>query len=105
LVGFFALPMVVAALFLSAKPSGGGWILLIAPVFFGAAIVGMRLPGALISRYVVAACPACGGRAYADGGPLRQDDRPVRYTCRDCGRVTHTDGSEVQLPPVDHGAA
>jgi hypothetical protein len=92
LVGFLALPMVVAGLFLSAKPSGGAWILLVAPLFFGAAIVGIRLPGALMSRHVAAACPACGGRAYADGPALRgQGEGDVCYTCRDCGRVSRTD--------------
>jgi hypothetical protein len=104
LVGFFALPMGVAALFLSAKPSGGGWIVLIAPVFFGAAVVGLKLPGALMSRYVAAACPACGGRAYADGGPLGGDDRDVRYTCRDCGRVCAADGG-VAEPDGEPGNA
>jgi hypothetical protein len=96
LIGFFALPAGAAALFLSAKPSGGGWFCLIAPLFFGAAVVGLRLPGTLMSRHVAAACPACGGRAYADGGPLRGDDTPVRYTCRDCGRVSGVDGSEAE---------
>jgi hypothetical protein len=98
LIGFFALPMGVATVFLSAKPSGAGWFVLIAPLFFGAAIVGLSLPGALMSRYVAAACPACGGRAYADGGPLRSDgDRPVRYTCGECGRVSGVDGGVVGL--------
>jgi hypothetical protein len=96
LVGFVALPMGVAALFLSTKPSGGGWIFLVAPVFFGAAVVGLRLPGALMSRYVAAACPACGGRAYADGPALgNEGGGEVCYTCRDCGRVSRTDGSEA----------
>ena len=100
LVGFFVLPMVVALLFLSTNPSGGAWILLVAPPFFGAAIVGIRLPGTLMSRHVAAACPACGGRAYANGPAIGgQVQGEVRYTCRDCGRVCGVNGGQVEAPP------
>ena len=101
LLCFFAIPL---ALTLSLgrlvgptvrQSAGGGWFFLVAPLFFGGAIIGFTLPGRLMARYVPAACPTCGGRAYASGAALRTD-QGLHYTCQDCRHACGVDGALVE---------
>ena len=75
--------------------AGGGWFFLVAPLFFGAAILGFTLPGRLMARYVPAACPTCGGHAHASGAALGNNDEGLHYTCHDCGHTCGVDGVRV----------
>jgi len=101
-VCFFTVPfLLILSLKLLAPPdaprtAGGGWICLIAPLFFGGAIFGFSLPGRLMARYVPAACPMCGGRAYANGPPLKTNNEDIHYTCGDCGYACGVDGAAVR---------
>jgi hypothetical protein len=100
-VCFFAVPfLLITTLKLLAPPdaprtAGGGWFCLIAPLFFGGAIFGFSLPGRLMARHVPAACPMCGGRAYASGPALNTSNEDIHYTCRDCAYACGVDGAGV----------
>ena len=58
-------------------------VLLSALVALGAA-AGYLLPHYLFRRWVMAQCPACGGRAKCASGS------PLRYECQQCGYVKFT---------------
>ena len=57
-------------------------------VFFGGAILGLKLGGNLVVRYVPAHCRACGGRAYPYYG--KEIGKQVAYQCRGCSQVNLT---------------
>jgi hypothetical protein len=59
-------------------------LLVVAPLFFGGAVFGLRTAQRLFNEYVPARCPRCGGPSYGRRG------RPVTYHCAVCRHVYET---------------
>jgi hypothetical protein len=59
-------------------------LLVVAPLFFGGAVFGLRSAQRLFNEYVPARCPRCGGPSYCRPG------RPVTYHCAACRHAYET---------------
>jgi hypothetical protein len=82
--GFFGGAILTVAL-LEVIHDGPRWVVIpVTVVAMVALVLGGFRAGEWLVRQLPARCPACAGRAYAEG------HRPVRFRCTACGHVHRT---------------
>ncbi len=80
-VGFFGLGFLILASLTPRLPPWAQFLVLAA-----SSALGYYLPQWIISRWLPARCPQCGGSSY----PAMTGRGQIRYTCHDCGQCVDT---------------